>query len=250
MKKHIIYILAIMIYLAMASTSQAVTVDGVFDNTGEWAGYHASEDGVGIGGFVGPGWGGQDFDVEYLGLRETGNTVYFGLQTGFDLSDGEVVYGSTTYYAGDFALDVNGDGFYEYAIDFSVSGGVPSFSLYQVTSWEDPEFASSTPYRRDSATLLYDSTFFDGAYGEGVFANNSDGGTSYVLEGSFDFSLLALYSGGDIGIHWTMSCGNDVLDFETTPAPEPSTYILLGSAMAGLVAWRRRQKKAKDQKKA
>ncbi len=252
MKKTIIYILAAMISLAVASASQAVTVDGVFNQSGEWAGYHAADDGVGSGGFVDPGWGGQDFDVEYLGLKVTGNTVYFGLQTGFDLSDGEVVYGSDTYYAGDIAINVDGDSFFEYAIDFSVSGGVPSYSLYQVTSWSDPTFGSSSPYERDSATLIYDSSYFDGAYSSASFSNNTDGGTSYVLEGSFDLSLLALYSGGDIGIHWTMSCGNDVLDFSTTPVvtPEPSTYILLGSAMAGLIAWRRRQKGAANKKKA
>jgi len=251
MKKSIIYILAVMISLALAGASQAVTVDGVFDDTGEWAGYHADDDGVGSNGFVNPGWGGQDFDVEYLGLKITGNTVYFGLQTGFDLSDGVVVSDGTTYYAGDIAINVDGDSFFEYAIDFSVSGGVPSYSLYQVNSWDDPYFSSSSPYKRDSASLLYGSSFFDGAYGSGVFANNTDSGTSYVLEGSFDLSLLALYSGGDIGIHWTMSCGNDVLDFSTTPVvtPEPSTYILLGSAMAGLMAWRRRQKGIRNKKK-
>ncbi len=248
MKKYIKYILAVMISLTMASASQAVTLDGVFDNTGEWAGYHASEDGVGTGGFVGPGWGGQDFDVEYLGLKVTGNTVYFGLQTGFNLGTGEVVWGGDTYYAGDIAINIDGDADFEYGISFTVAGGVPSFELYAVSSWEDPTYDESTPYLMDSATLLYDETFFDGAYGEGLFANNSDGDNSYVLEGSFDLSLLALYTGGEIGIHWTMSCGNDVLDYSTTPVvtPEPSTYILLGSAMAGLVAWRRRQKKQKN----
>ncbi len=247
MKKYIILILAVMISMAVASNSSAVNVDGSFDESGEWAGYHAAEDGVGSGGFVGPGWGGQDFDVEYLGLKVTGNTVYFGLQTGFNLGTGQVEWGGDPYYAGDIAINVDGDDFFEYGIRFTVAGGVPSFSLYEVTSWTDPSYIDSTPYLMDDATLLYDDTYFDGAYGEGVFSNNSDGGMSYVLEGSFDLSLLALYVGGDIGIHWTMSCGNDVLDFETTPVvtPEPSTYILLGSAMAGLVAWRRRQKTRK-----
>jgi len=155
MKKHTVYVLALLFSITLATTSFAVNIDGVFDEAGEWAGYHASEDGVGTGGFVGPGWGGQDFDVEYLGLKVTGNTVYFGLQTGFDLNDGEVVYGGATYYAGDIAINVDGDSFFEYAIDFSVSSGVPSFSLYQVDSWVDPTFIDSTPYKRDSATLRH-----------------------------------------------------------------------------------------------
>lgn len=53
-------------------------------------------------------------------------------------------------------------------------------------------------------------------------------------------------STGELGFHWTMSCGNDVLEFEyayggITPVPEPTTIGLIGVAgMIGLVLVRRR----------
>jgi len=61
-------------------------VDGTF-SLSEWAGYYAEDDGVlNTSGYVEPGWGGQAFDVEYLGLYITSDKVYFGLQTGFDVA--------------------------------------------------------------------------------------------------------------------------------------------------------------------
>jgi len=39
-------------------------------------------------GHVGPGSGGQAFDAEYLYYKLNGNTLYLGLQTGFNIVDG------------------------------------------------------------------------------------------------------------------------------------------------------------------
>src|SRR3972149_8640323 len=128
--KNLTIIAVVLICTAVYGPADAITVDGEF-STSEWAGYMASDDGVGSGGYVGPGWGGQTFDVEYLGLKvQTDGPISFGLQTGFNLRDG-VVYNNVKYLPGDFALDVNNDGFYDYAIDFTFSGATPVFSLYQ-----------------------------------------------------------------------------------------------------------------------
>lgn len=44
----------------------------------------------------------------------------------------------------------------------------------------------------------------------------------------------------DLGLHWTMSCGNDVIEGAFTPVPEPGTALLLGSGLIGLAGIRRR----------
>lgn len=43
----------------------------------------------------------------------------------------------------------------------------------------------------------------------------------------------------DVGFHWTMSCGNDVIEFQ--PVPEPTTIGILGAAgLMGILFLRRR----------
>ena len=236
--KNITLILSLITIVALSEAAQAITIDGTF-NLVEWTGYHTAEDGVGGGGFVGPGYGGQSFDVEYLGLKVENGKVNFGLQTGFNLNNG-VWYGGTLYTPGDFAIDVNNDNTYDYAIDFSISSNVPSYNLYSVSSWDHVQYsqhAISDPFQYSDGTLI--PATFSGAYGSGVYSNNSNGGTSYVLEGDFDLALLTLYIGGPIKLHWTMSCGNDYLNVTSIPVPEPGTLLLLGSGLSGILIWRR-----------
>ena len=57
-------------------------------------------------------------------------------------------------------------------------------------------------------------------------------------------SLSALTNGGllsflnnQLGLHWTMTCGNDIIEGQT---PEPSTLFLLGAAVLGGISKRRK----------
>ena len=256
MKKLLAGFCALLMFLAVVNIAQAnnISIDGSFDETVEWAGHYFDDDGVGNNGYVGPGYGGQAYDLEYMGLYEDGGTLYFGLQSGFDLVDGEPVYG---YDPGTFGLDVDGDGNYEYAIDYSVVGNDVTYDLYDTTTggiWLDPAVPAhigSTPWKYDpqgqSSILQWTET---GGYGEHMdLANNSDGGKSYVLEGSIGLSELALWNGGEIELHYTMECGNDVANQTEEPTPEPATVALLGMGMAGLVGMGLR-KRRKDKKRA
>ena len=51
--------------------------------------------------------------------------------------------------------------------------------------------------------------------------------------GTFDWT--------NIGLHWTMQCGNDVVE-GAAPVPEPSTMLLLGSGLVGLWGIRKKRK--------
>lgn len=76
-----------------------------------------------------------------------------------------------------------------------------------------------------------------------------DGNTetmSFYLDSINGGMTLADYGlDGELGVHWTETCGNDVVEgVGGDPVPEPATMLLFGTGLAGLAGLRSRKKKA------
>ena len=59
--------------------------------------------------------------------------------------------------------------------------------------------------------------------------------------GYLRFTFPDLGNVDEMGFHWTMACGNDVVEGGGTPVPEPATMLLVGSGLLGLAGYGRKK---------
>lgn len=197
-----------------------------------------------------PGGGGQDYDIEAVMLFFDDNTnrLHFGMVSGFD-STGAFGAGGP-HYAGDVFFGLGGAP----ADDFAVTVGYESVRLGQLfgnagwttTSVNVPSYSgTSDPYRVDeTAGGVLDLT---AARALQVSWVNDVSTKHNFLEISFELDALEVLAvtgeGGGASLHWTMQCGNDVVNYVTeeplAPMPEPATVALFGMGLAGIALRKR-----------
>lgn len=211
-----------------------------------------------------PGGGGQNYDIEQIFYMYedldmnalTGGILHIGLVTGFP-PEGRP---SDNLYAGDMFVDFGNTGTYAVAITTSTSAinvddpnGVDSdYFGNNYTNDGSPDwivrppttFPSSGPWRvarTPSTENLFTSNVVWGQVGAHYFLE-----IGIVVDAGLE-DILTNPNGG-VGLHWTMECGNDVVDvFDNTPldptplipVPEPSTVALMCLGMFGIALRKR-----------
>jgi hypothetical protein len=245
----------------------------------EWNTFYTDGD-TGDNDFVDPGWGGQEYDVEKIGIYIEDSVLYFGLQTGFEIN-----YKEDYEYPGDIAIDIGSDGTYEFAIRFSDDGSnslfldkndvgtnnqfaasLDIFSIDGDSVWDRDYDGFIDTDENPQPFKLYDGTKLASSTISAIYSR--EGGVSYdpyrnTLEAAINFDTLTarlatldqtITDSTDITIHWTMSCGNDYLDNVLTytpetpnnPTPEPATLLLFGMGLLGAGAYGRKKQRKEE----
>jgi hypothetical protein len=172
--------------------------------------------------------GGELYDAEALYCDPSGSLVYLALVTSFPQGG---VYSSLP---GDFGIDLDLDGIYEYGLKTT---GAQAGGLYA-----DPIWSHTSSYPLSGPARILGGTLVDTQpliYHQTEIVEN--GYPTWVIEGCFDWSSVG-GPAGPFGLHWTMSCGNDLLNMQVNPVPEPATILLLAPGLAALWGLARRKR--------
>jgi hypothetical protein len=120
--------------------------------------------------------------------------------------------------------------------------------VYTGAAGKNPQIASSGPFTHvgETGNLVGTTPLsipFDG--NKTTILAGSKSSMQYFYEGSLDVATVG-GAGALAGIHWTMSCGNDVGEGwdRITTVPEPASFAILGIGFLWMTGLRRRLRAA------
>jgi hypothetical protein len=224
---------------------------------------------------VDPNYGGQNYDVEFLGSFINNNILYIGILSGQRPDNGEEFYAPGDIYinlggvnygieVGGGAGGVNGSLIEEnaagttYTLDnsgYTTGSTDDSYTQTAGSVWENPGWMLDPIYQgnppgnlKTQINDLSSSTYIGIA--DYVFTRDSDTSTHSVIELAWDISSLGLSGPTDLSVQWAPSCGNDVAHTNGSySVPEPNTLALLSAGFLGIlgIPFLRRRKTNRNQ---
>jgi hypothetical protein len=194
----------------------------VADNWGDNPGQHGSYP-----------YGGEAFDLEAAYTAQDATHLYIAIVSSMPEAGVDDPHGRPYHILpGDVAISTDGGASYAIGI---VGAGPDMGKAYLNPTWSLPAGAIGLP--QNGPSTLSGGTLI--AQGIGMYADagvlESDGSHTYVLEMSIpvNWSSIPISPGqGTLQLHYTMTCGNDALNWTFTPStPEPSVIALLASSV-------------------
>ncbi len=236
-KTWLFYLSAILCSFALSFNAQALTIN---DSTGGAATYY--------GGMVQGGTAydviGGDFATEQMLVTQSNGSTTVVLSGH---------YFSTAYVSGASQYGNPGD------LYISTSGwrvNAPAdharYDIFQNNEGWDYviSIANQQIYKLDFASIAYSSSeggywstsgYRDGQAWRDGYGDLVGGATVSLVPGSLTFTFASLGDAEMMGYHWTMACGNDVVEGGGRPVPEPATILLLGLGLIGFAGLRRKE---------
>lgn len=217
----------------------------------------------GDGGYVGPNYGGQNYDVEFMGVAFDATKMYLTIVTGqrpdnglqrFSPGDIRIVAkaGKNGPVQGTYGIEVGGGKGGTSGLGVLTEGAAGSTytlnsSGYTVghaasgratgSVWLDANWLLDPIPPKTDVQLKNDGSGTHVGDADFVYTRNGDPTREHaVIELSLDRTIFG--AAGALDIYWAPSCGNDVLEInDDLPrnVPEPGTLAALG---IGLIAFR------------
>lgn len=242
--------------------------------------YHSEDqnDGAGQGGYLGPNYGGQEYDAEFMGVTISGNTLYVAISTGQRQKNGFGDYAPgdlqiETYFTSGsntqlFGVEIGGgEGGWPYTdtivkndpgSTYQLNGnGHTTGHTAHPNSGTDPQTAGSV-WLTDTANGDWindpihpkEIAQINGGTRQGVadsyiYRQTNDIKPHAFIEMAIPLDLLKV--GGETPevytLRWNPSCGNDELEVEipqpdTEPVPEPTSFAVWGLLLATVGGWK------------
>ena len=198
----------------------------------------------------------NEFRVDSMEITTSGSVMtvklvgpYFGTYDAASYS-GDLYISSTGWFVKDksdpahFSTDtfITPDEKWNYVV------AIPG-NRYGKNGWETSNFVgvytlAADSYMMSVPTYTGNGGRSDQAYkgGYGTYVE----GVTYSFDNTsltFTFETTPLNLGDKVGFHWTMYCGNDVVEGEYARVPEPATMVLLGFGLVGLAVRRGRKER-------